>query len=135
MADVDPEDDSIRRFIVWHYRFDPQRHERRNVLVAAFDNEREMWARMEDIAAAIRQRLEAGDEAARRERTSGSGYEPGYLRKAAFGHLVSRAMRHGVFPHQLSENELASNMTVSRKEPPSTDDDQRAAQPDNCSGQ
>jgi hypothetical protein len=41
VAEVDPDDDSIRRFIVRHYRYDPDRHERRHVVVAAFDSERE----------------------------------------------------------------------------------------------
>ena len=56
MAEVDPEDDSIRRFIVRHYQYDPRRHERRHVVIAAFDNEREMWARMEEIGAGTGQR-------------------------------------------------------------------------------
>jgi hypothetical protein len=37
MARVDPEDDTIWRFIACHYRYDPQRQERRHVVVAAFD--------------------------------------------------------------------------------------------------
>jgi hypothetical protein len=38
MAQVDPQDDSTQRFIVWHYAYDPARRERRNQVVAAFDN-------------------------------------------------------------------------------------------------
>ena len=38
MAEVDPDDDRIARWVVWHYRFDPSRSERRNVTVAAYDN-------------------------------------------------------------------------------------------------
>lgn len=44
MAAVDPDDDSIKRFIVLHYRYDADRRERRNVVVQAFDNEREFHA-------------------------------------------------------------------------------------------
>src|SRR5271166_5524637 len=35
---VDPDDDSICRWVVSHFRYDPARNERRNVVVAAFDN-------------------------------------------------------------------------------------------------
>jgi hypothetical protein len=45
MAQVDPADDSIKRFIVRHYRYDPERRERRHVVVAAFDNEPEYQVR------------------------------------------------------------------------------------------
>ena len=61
VARVDPEDDDIRRFIVHHYRYDPQRRERRHVVVAAFDNEREFRACMEGVQAEIRRRREAGE--------------------------------------------------------------------------
>src|SRR5580700_7663243 len=45
MAQVDPADDSIKRFIVRHYRYDPERRARRHVVVAAFDNEPEYQVR------------------------------------------------------------------------------------------
>jgi hypothetical protein len=41
VAAVDPDDDTICRYVVRHYRYDPDRHERRHVVVAAFDNESE----------------------------------------------------------------------------------------------
>jgi hypothetical protein len=47
VARVDPDDDSIHRWVVWHYRYDSYRSERRNVVVAAFDNPGEFFA---DIA-------------------------------------------------------------------------------------
>jgi hypothetical protein len=129
MAQVDPEDDTIGRFIVRHYRYDSQRHERRHVVVAAFDDEREMWALMEEIAAEIRRRRDAGEEVDRGEHASGSHREPGYLRRAANGHLVSRAISHGVFPRFLREVELPSNMGVSWAESPPDDDDHHAGRP------
>ena len=39
-ANIDPNDDSIDRWLVWHYRYDPERRERRNVVIACFDNRR-----------------------------------------------------------------------------------------------
>jgi hypothetical protein len=126
MAEVDPDDDRIHRFIVRHFRYDTERHERRHVFVAAFDNEREMWARMEEIAAEIRRHREAGEDVDRGEHASGATHEPGYLRKAAHGHVVSRAISHGVFPLRLQEGELPSDMAVSRPESPRRNDDQQA---------
>ena len=46
MGAVDPDDDSIHRYIVLHYRFDPSRNERRNVAVAAFDTQAEFFAEL-----------------------------------------------------------------------------------------
>jgi hypothetical protein len=122
MGQVDPEDDSIMRFIVRHYRYDPQRRERRHVIVAAFDNEHEMRACMEKVGAEIRRRREAGEEVDQSEHASGAIHEPGYLRRAANGHLVSRAIGHGVFPRSLQEVDLPSNMSVTRAEPHPRDD-------------
>lgn len=111
MAQVDPEDDSIRRFIVRHYRYDPERRERRHVVVAAFDNEAEYEARLQEEAAEIRRRRDSGEDLDRAEHASGSIYEPGYLRRSANGHLLSRAIRHGVTPPDLDRLELPSNMS------------------------
>jgi hypothetical protein len=111
MAQVDPEDDSIRRFIVRHYRYDPQRRERRHVVVAAFDNEAEYETRLQEEAAEIRRRRDDGENLDRAEHASGSIYEPGYLRRSANGHLLSRAIRHGVAPPDLERLELPSNMS------------------------
>ncbi len=44
---IDPNDDSLDRWIVWHYRYDPERRERRNVVVACFDNRRVFMKFME----------------------------------------------------------------------------------------
>ena len=111
MAQVDPEDDSILRFIVRHYRYDSQRRERRHVIVAAFDNEAEFEARLQSEAAEIQRRRDNGETVDRREHASGSVYEPGYLRRAANGHLLSRAIARGVSPPGLERLELPSNMS------------------------
>ena len=115
MAHVDPDDDSIERFIVCHYRYDPQRRERRHVVVAAFDNERESWACMEGVQAEIRRRQEAGEPVDAREHASGRVYEHGYLRRAANGHLLTRAIKHGATGRWLQELELPSNISVARR--------------------
>jgi hypothetical protein len=118
VARVDPDDDTIERFIVRHYRYDPQRRERRHVVVAAFDNEREFQACMDGVQAEIKHRREAGEPVERSEHASGVLHEVGYLRRAANGHLVTRAIRHGVAGRWIEELELPSNMSVARAERP-----------------
>jgi len=48
MSEVDANDDTVDRWIVWWYRYDHTRHERRNTVVAAFDNEAEFLQRIDD---------------------------------------------------------------------------------------
>jgi hypothetical protein len=70
MAVVDPDDDSIQRYVVWHYRYDADRNERRNVVVAAFDEEQEFLAEITRRAARLKE-LQARGEAEEREHISG----------------------------------------------------------------
>ena len=114
VARVDPEDDDIRRFIVHHYRYDPQRRERRHLVVAAFDNEPEFRACMASVHAEIGRRRDRGEPVDPREHVSGVVHEPGYLRRAANGHLVTRAIRHGAAGSWIGELELPANMSVVR---------------------
>jgi hypothetical protein len=104
----------MRRFIVRHYRYDPERRERRHVVVAAFDNEREFLACIERVRAEIEQRREREEHVDPREHASGVVYEAGYLRRAANGHLLRRAFKHGVVGLDFEEWELPSNMAVFR---------------------
>jgi hypothetical protein len=120
VARVDPEDDDVLRFVVQHYRYDPERHERRHVVVAAFDNEQELLTGMDTVRAEIEGRKSRGELVDPREHASGAVLEPGYRRRAANGHLVMRAMRRGVRPGPwLDELELPSNVSVERAEGPS----------------
>jgi hypothetical protein len=52
MALVDPDDDSLTRYVARYYSYDPDRRERRHVVEAAFDNEEEMLAWIEEGATA-----------------------------------------------------------------------------------
>jgi hypothetical protein len=114
MPRVDPEDDNIERFIVRHYRYDSQRRERRHVVVAAFDNEQEYRACMKRVQAEIKARRERSEPVDPGEHASGIVHEPGYLRRAANGHLLSRAIRHRASGSWVGELELPSNMSVIR---------------------
>ncbi len=121
MAQVDPEDDSITRFIVRHYRYDPARRERRHVIVAAFDNEREFHSGMNRVTAEIAQRRDRGEHVDPGEHASGVVFDPGHLRRAAIGHLVSRAIEHGA-RLRFSEQDLPPNIAVFRAHGPTTHD-------------
>jgi hypothetical protein len=96
MARVDPEDDSIRRFIVRRYRYDPERHQRRHVVVAAFDNKREFHVCMWEAERDIERRKNSGEQVDPSEHASGIVHEPGDRRRAANGRLILRAIRHSV---------------------------------------
>jgi len=120
VAQVDPKDDTIRRFIARHYRYDPARRERRHVVVAAFDNEPEFLASIERIRAEIGQRKEHGEPVDPREHATGVVYEPGYLRLAANGHMLRRAIQHRVGGLRFQELALPDNMAVVRASRPPT---------------
>ena len=88
MARVDPEDDSIERMVVFHYRFDHSRGQRRQVAVAAFDNEEEFMNELERLGAELDEHKRIGI-AEDVEWISGFTKEPGYRERM-------RRMRRGV---------------------------------------
>jgi hypothetical protein len=116
MARVDADDDSIHRWVVWHYRYDPARRERRNVVVAAFDNQPDFHADIEQRAAQLRARKEQGEDVDPSEHISGQMHGPGYRRKQRNAHLLKRAIEHGVAPSLVNELELPPNISYARAE-------------------
>jgi hypothetical protein len=110
VATVDPEDDDIRRFVVHHYRYDPERHERRHVLVAAFDTAAEARACFDRTRAEIERSRETDPAFDRREYVSTSTLEPGDRRREADSRLLRRTIRHGVTPGDWADDlELPSS--------------------------
>jgi hypothetical protein len=109
---VDPDDDTIRRYVVRHYRYDPDRHERRHVIVAAFDNEFEWDACMDATEAALRAGWDTSEAVDPREHVSGTVYEPGYRRLQQNGRLLRRAAEHGVWPLNWQDLELPANVGI-----------------------
>jgi hypothetical protein len=86
---VGPNDDSLMRFVIWHYRYDRGRRERRNVSLAAYDNETEYLAELRRLGDELKRRKAAGDAEAV-ENISGVAKHPGYaaeqrLRRALGG--------------------------------------------------
>ncbi|MGH3444629.1 MAG: hypothetical protein ACRDPB_04575 [Nocardioidaceae bacterium] len=116
MARVDPDDDTIERFVVRHYRYDASRHERRHVVVGAFDNRSEFEACLRDCGAALDQRRDSGEHVDPREHISGTIEAAGHRRLAANGRMLVRAAEHGVVPAQLRAADLPSNVGVLRVE-------------------
>lgn len=100
MSEVDPDDDTIWRWVIHHYRFDPMRNQRRNVRVAAYDDESEFRSELDRYTELIRSEIAAGTRS-NSESISGIALEPGHLAAQARGHDVRRAIEHGVNPEPL----------------------------------
>lgn len=112
MAHVDHADDTIWRWVIQHYRFDPARRERRNVIVAAYDSETEFRAEFDRYVEMIRGEIAAGNRSPQ-ESVSGTTLEPGHLAASARGHNVRRAIAHGASPARiLNSGPLPDNMAV-----------------------
>ncbi len=96
MPSVDPDDDSIRRWVLRHYTYDPDRRERRHVTLGAFDTEREFKAAFNRAQQDLAAREDDGGD--RREYISGSALNPGDRARARVGRFVRRSLEHGVDP-------------------------------------
>ena len=99
MADVDPTDDSIWRWVLSQYRFDPERNERRYVTVAVFDNQAEFDRAFLAYAETVRSEVAAGSRSpGEGGPITGTVMEPGYRAEQARRHNIRRAIEHGVDP-------------------------------------
>jgi len=67
---------------------------------------------VDQINADIERRRAAGDAEAGRENASGMAYPPGHDALRRNGHLVTRALRHGVLPQALRELPLPHNRAL-----------------------
>jgi hypothetical protein len=113
MPEVDPDNDAIRRYVVYHYRYDSKRHERRNVAVAAFDNFREFQASFSQLSADLDRRRREDLTFDHRESLSGTTLEPGHRARAANGQLIDKMARHGVWdPELVARLELPTNVAI-----------------------
>lgn len=121
VAQVNPDDDEIERFVVRRYVYDPARRERRHIVVAAFDNRQEFENSIDAMAADLRRRREAGEDIGPREHISGTVLEPGHHRKQEGGRIIKRAIERGasldVETWDRLANDLPSGMAVMRFDP------------------
>lgn len=112
LSEVDPNDDSIWRWLLQHYRFDPDRCERRSVVVTAYDTAAEFEAALAAYDHRLTAEIEAGTRDGR-EHLSGVTWNPGYHAEQARGRLARDAVRHGVDPRSvLNEGGLAWNVAA-----------------------
>ncbi len=89
MARVDPYDDTIERWVAFHYRYDPERRERRNVIVAAFDRQRDFSRFLKASGAGLRAAIARGD-AEPVEGMSGVRWPVGYHARVAATRLYAK---------------------------------------------
>ena len=54
VAELDPDDDTLLRYVVWRYSYDPARHERCHQVVASPDNEAEFNALVDSLVRELR---------------------------------------------------------------------------------
>ena len=87
-------DDTIWRWVIHHYRFDPERRQRRDVVVAAFDTAAELEAAVNQYHLEIQVGIDGGvrDD---RERVTGVVWHPGYHSERARERTLSQAAAHG----------------------------------------
>ena len=112
MARVDPDDDSIRRFVVQHRRYDPDRRKYTRFPVEAFDNEAEFEAGIAALQADLDRRRLAGEDVDPRESATGTGYSAGHRDRVAYGRFLERSFRHGVDVRPfLAERAAPGNMS------------------------
>lgn len=76
MAEVDPNDNSIKSYTVRHHKFDPETNHFRWFNLKTFDNETEMVQLMNQIFDDIERRLLIGD-ASTKEQVAGTINESG----------------------------------------------------------
>jgi hypothetical protein len=99
---IDPLDDSQRRWVIHHYRFDSSRRQRRNIAVAAYDNKAEFLSAIEELHEQVSAEIASGRRDAK-EHVSGVVRPPGYQAEQARGRLVSAAVERGLDPRPLLE--------------------------------
>ena len=116
MAEVDADDDTIRRFVVMHYRYDADRRELRNVVVTAFDDETEFNSRIDAMSADLRGRRTAGDLQDPRERISGVVLEANERVRQRNARLLRRAFQRGVVPHEVRDLPLPPSVAIVQSE-------------------
>ncbi len=114
MAEVNVENDEIRRFVVRHYRYDPDRRERRFVVVAAFDNVEEFEAQLNELSDVLNRNRDSSEDFDPRESISGVIFEPGHHALQQNAHLLKRAIAHGRVPPEVAELPLPSNVAFVR---------------------
>jgi hypothetical protein len=90
---VDSSDDTVRRFVVNLYTYDPQRRERTDVEIASFDNEAEGMRCLGDAYLDLKSRQASGD-ADPRDRLSMVIKDPGVDERSRQRRIDERSRRN-----------------------------------------
>jgi hypothetical protein len=80
VSQIDPDDDSRRRWVLRWYRYDPDRMERRQTVVAAYTRKHEFRLHWEELAELIERRKASG-ESEDREYVCGGLVPRGYRKE------------------------------------------------------
>ena len=119
VAEVDPEDDSVGRYIVRHYAYDPARHERRHQTMVAFDDPTEFEAPVHDANARLRALQAADRDMDPLEYYSGVFKPAGEDHHQHLRRIAQTAIEHGAHPpaEVVSElRKLGDQISQSRRE-------------------
>lgn len=97
VATVDPDDDSLLRHVVRHFRYDPARHERRHVTMCAYTTLSEFEAAFNQLVADLDERRTLSKEVDPQEYISGVTLEAGHRTLQANGRLVGRMFARNAY--------------------------------------
>ncbi len=111
VAEVDAGNDSRRRYVVYRYAYDLERHERRRQVVAAFRGRRQWERYLNARAKELQMRRDAGEDVDPREYYGGSVLEPGHVRRQRNARFLRRAVDHGVWPVDASALDLPASVS------------------------
>lgn len=94
MALIDPNDDTLHRFVVWHYHFIEERHERKLEAICAYSSRREAEKYFRKKSAEL-QKLQSEGQADSKEYFSCGYQRPGSKEDSRRTRLEIRRMRSG----------------------------------------
>ena len=106
MSEVDPEDDTVHRYLVWHFKYDQNRRQRRMVVLGAFNTfpeaERLFLSKSNELVLLV-----ASGQADPRERMSLDNRYPGHHARAVEGRLAMRKMKSGWIAQGLTKKQMS----------------------------
>lgn len=98
MSEIDISDDSLTRYVVKHYKFDPSTKHFIHLELMAFDNKKEFEMKISELGKSLKH-LQDSHEVTSKEYIYGAIYKPGHFDQTNQMHLVKRMIRHGVNPN------------------------------------
>jgi hypothetical protein len=98
MSEIDISDDSLTRYVVKHYKFDPSTKHFIHLELMAFDNKKELEMKISELGKSLKH-LQDSHEVTSKEYIYGAIYKPGHFDQTNQMHLVKRMIRHGVNPN------------------------------------